>query len=122
MTRLERSEHEGAIVLTLNRPEKRNAINSALWEELHAALEEVRQQNARCVVLAGAGKALSAGGDVSEVDGADEALYQRVYGLTHRAVEALYTLPCPTIAMVHGAAVGAGLELALACDFRFAGE
>ena len=80
------------------------------------------EQHARCVVLAGAGKAFSAGGDVSEADGADDALYQRIYSLTHRAVEALYRLPCPTIAMVHGAAVGAGLELALACDFRFAGE
>ena len=122
MPLLERSDHEGALVLTLNRPEKRNAINAALWEELHEALVAAREQHARCVVLAGAGKAFSAGGDVSEADGADDALYERIYGLTHRAIEALYMLPCPTIAMIHGATIGAGLELALACDFRIAGE
>ena len=122
MPLLERSDHEGALVLTLNRPDKRNALNAALWEELYEALVEAREQAARCVVLAGAGKAFCGGGDVSEAVDADDAFFEKIYRLTHQAVEALYTLPCPTIAMVHGAAIGAGLELALACDFRFAGE
>lgn len=122
MSLLERSDHEGVLVLTLNRPDKRNALNIALWEELHEALIEAREGHVRCVVLAGAGKAFCGGGDVSEAVDADDALFEKVYRLTHRAVEALYSLPSPTIAMVHGAAIGAGLELALACDFRFAGE
>lgn len=122
MPLIERSDHEGALVLTLNRPEKRNALNAALWKELHEALVEAREQSARCVVLAGAGKAFCGGGDVSEAVDADDAFFENICRLTHRAVEALYTLPCPTIALVHGAAIGAGLELALACDLRFAGE
>ena len=81
-----------------------------------------RAHRARCVVIAGAGVAFCSGGDWVEASEADEGYLERTFALTHEVVEALYTLPCPTIAMIHGATVGAGLELALACDFRLASE
>ena len=119
MTVLERSAASGAVILTLNRPEKRNALNLELWEQLRDELASLHD-SARCVVVAGAGSAFCGGGDWVEASTADETYLERVYAITHEVILALYALPCPTIAMIHGATVGAGLELALACDFRFA--
>ena len=119
MTVLERSAASGAVILTLNRPEKRNALNLELWEQLRDELASLHD-DARCVVVAGAGSAFCGGGDWVEASTADETYLERVYTITHEVILALYALPCPTIAMIHGATVGAGLELALACDFRFA--
>ena len=120
MTVLERHEHAGAQVLRLNRPEKRNALNLELWERLREALTALRTEHARCVVINGAGVGFCGGGDWIEASTADDTYLERVYAITHEVVLALYEMPCPTIAMTHGATVGAGLELALACDFRFA--
>jgi len=120
MSVLERSEQAGVQTLTLNRPEKRNALNLDSWEALRDTLELLRKESARCVVIKGAGGAFCAGGDVGEASTSDAHYIENIYKITHEVVLSLYTLPCPTIAMIHGATVGAGLELALACDFRFA--
>ena len=120
MSVLERHEHAGVDVLTLNRPEKRNALNLELWERLRDQLAELRAARARCVVLRGSGVGFCGGGDWVEGSTADDTYVERIYAITHEVVLALYELPCPTIAMAHGATVGAGMELMLACDFRFA--
>tara|TARA_Y100001934_G_scaffold96879_3_gene119653 strand:+ start:25550 stop:26275 length:726 start_codon:yes stop_codon:yes gene_type:complete len=121
ITVLEQSDHEGVLILTTDRPKQHNALNIAMWEALRDALAEARNNRARCVVLTGAEGAFSSGGDWVEASIEGDEFIERVYGLTHEVVEALYVLPCPTIAMIPGPAIQAGLELALACDFRFAG-
>ena len=115
-------------VLRLNRPECLNALSWALVSELHAALDEIHGNNrCRIVVLTGAGKGFCAGGDVKGMaasgDGTvgaqtiDQAIHrQRV---NQRATAGkLFKMPKPTLAALPGAAAGAGLALALACDLR----
>ncbi|BEG74881.1 enoyl-CoA hydratase/isomerase family protein [Achromobacter xylosoxidans] len=122
--------HEGVATLTLNRPEKRNAISDAMRTELIHALEAVAQDRAvRALVLTGAGKGFCAGGDIAGMQRRIEApagevafngwsRQQRV----HHAVSLLYHMPKPTIAAVNGAAAGLGADTALSCDFIVASE
>lgn len=115
----------GVLTLTLNRPEARNAMSGAMNQALARLLEWAElAPSVKCVVLTGAGKGFCAGGDVKGMaagDGQplaiDEAIHrQRV---NQRATAGrLYTMPKPTIAALPGAAAGAGLGLALACDLR----
>jgi enoyl-CoA hydratase/carnithine racemase len=120
----------GVAVITLNRPEKRNAITDDMRSELIATLEDVSRDAAvRAVVLTGNGKGFCAGGDVSGMAERMEApagevafngwsRQQRV----HHSVNLLYSMPKPTIAAVNGAAAGLGADMALACDFVIASE
>ncbi|MFT3800791.1 MAG: enoyl-CoA hydratase [Burkholderiaceae bacterium] len=115
----------GVLTLTMNRPERRNALNPALLSRLHDALQRAAtDREVRAIVLTGAGQAFSAGGDVKAMaDGAfDATLEERVRSLRERMESArlLHQMPKPTIAVIQGAAAGAGLSLALACDFRLA--
>ncbi|WP_295856200.1 enoyl-CoA hydratase-related protein [uncultured Xylophilus sp.] len=117
---------DGVLVLTLNRPDRHNALSPAMYDDLLAVLESVATDPAvGAVVLTGAGGAFCAGGDVQRMDRAAAAtplnFEQKVARLRHRTriVELLHTMDKPTIAMVRGAAVGAGLSLALACDLRY---
>jgi enoyl-CoA hydratase/carnithine racemase len=131
MTALVELTIEDAIaVVTLNRPDVRNAINDALRNELVAILERVAtDETVRAVVLTGKGKAFCAGGDIS---GMKERLKApsgqigfngwRRQGHTHRSVALLHGLPKPVIAAVNGAAAGLGCDMALACDFILASE
>jgi 2-(1,2-epoxy-1,2-dihydrophenyl)acetyl-CoA isomerase len=116
---------DGAVrTLTLNRPEVRNALDlalvSALLAEVRAAVED---DSVRCLVLTGAGKAFCAGADVKAwaESGPQQGPDPWVDGAHALAVE-LAEAPLPTVALVGGAAVGAGLDLALACDLRIAAE
>src|SRR3954462_13361057 len=107
----------------MNRPERRNALSPAMLEALARALEEVEENDdVACVVLTGAGGAFCTGGDVkamaesngSEMDSAALVAAQRP---SQRATSGrLHAMPKPTIAALPGAAAGAGLALALACD------
>lgn len=111
--------------LTLNRPEKMNALSPALIEKSIAALKEwSRDAEIGAIVVTGAGRAFCAGGDVSAMarEGDDRTLEQRVDGLREAQELSwlLYNMPKVTIAAVNGAAVGAGLGVALACDVRIA--
>jgi 2-(1,2-epoxy-1,2-dihydrophenyl)acetyl-CoA isomerase len=126
---------DGVAWLTLNRPERRNAFSSEMLAGLAAALEDAETAaDVRCVVLTGAGGAFCAGGDVkgmaegtSQVPGTgagrgiDAAIHAQ--RLAQRATAGrIYTMPRPVIASLPGAAAGAGLSLALACDLRIASE
>ncbi len=109
-------------MLTLDRPDKLNALSSALERELGEALDAEEVRAARALVLAGAGRAFSAGADVQEMrDQSPEAIWSYYEG-TGRLYERVAAVPQPTVAAIHGYCLGGGLELALACDFRVADE
>lgn len=123
-----KSVREGVMTLVMNRPERRNALSPELYDQLGQALLEAKDnQQLGAIVLTGAGDAFCAGGDVARMANSPAetlSFEQKVARLRQRnqITELLHTLPIPTIAMIRGPAAGAGLSLALACDFRYADE
>jgi enoyl-CoA hydratase/carnithine racemase len=109
--------------ITLNRPEKRNALALALMQELIRALEEAgAAPGVRAIVLEGAGPAFSAGHDLSEMIGRDAAFYERLFDVCTELMETIQRLRQPVIAKVHGIATAAGCQLVAACDLAVAAE
>ena len=108
-------------IITINRPEKRNALNIQTRAEGAAALDELRDDDSvRAVIFTGAGdKAFIAGADIAEFAGRT-ALQQRAIMLERGLFNAVDSFPKPVIAMVNGYCLGGGCELALACDIRIA--
>ncbi len=117
---------EGLLTLTMNRPESRNALNLPLLEQMLDAVRRAeRDPEIRAIVLTGAGKAFCSGGDVKAMATGSEraaSFDRRVRDLRMRmeVSRLLHQIPKPTIAAIRGAAAGAGLSLALACDLRIA--
>ena len=112
-----------AAVITLDRPEKRNALSLALMEELIVALHRVSETtNVRVIVLAGAGPAFSAGHDLTEMVGREHDFYERLFNVCTELMETIHRLPQPVIAKVHGMATAAGCQLVAACDLAVAAE
>jgi enoyl-CoA hydratase/carnithine racemase len=113
----------GIAIVTLNRPEKRNAVSLAMWRELgHLFLELNARDDVRVIIMTGAGDNFCAGADISEFsevrhDAESGQIYEAAVEATHLAIR-----DCgkPTIAAISGYAVGGGCGLALACDFRIA--
>jgi enoyl-CoA hydratase len=114
---------ERVALITINRPEKRNALNIKTREEGAAAFEELRADDSvRVVVITGAGdKAFVAGADIGEFEGRT-AVTQRDVMTGRSLFTAIDTFPKPVIAMVNGYCLGGGCELALACDLRIASD
>ena len=110
-------------VITINRPQKLNALNIQTRAEGAAALDELREDDSvGVVVITGAGeKAFVAGADIAEFEGRT-AVTQRDVMLGRSLFTAVDTFPKPIIAMINGFCLGGGCELALACDLRIAGE
>jgi enoyl-CoA hydratase/carnithine racemase len=114
---------DGAVaVVTLRRERKLNALSSELERQLDAVLVGDALRDARALVLAGSGRAFSAGADVEEMRGADAAAIVEYYRDVGEVYERLAALPIPTVTAVHGYCLGGGLELALATDVRIADE
>jgi enoyl-CoA hydratase/carnithine racemase len=115
---------DGAVArVTLNRPERRNALDATMWEQLGESVEALRDRaDLRCLVLTGAGGCFAAGGDLTSMlaELEDPEGPSRFRDRVERCTEGLATFPAPTVAMVNGPAVGGGLELAAACDVRVA--
>jgi len=119
-------ERTGAIArVTLNRPHKLNAMNLAMARELRSVFEKLAaDETVRCVLLRGSGRAFCPGADIGEFEGArasrDEAEdFARHF---HGALGAVVTCPHPVVAVIRGACVGGGLQLACLCDLRISGE
>jgi enoyl-CoA hydratase len=120
-----RLERDGALVtLTLNRPDKLNAIDGAMLDALSAVLGAIeRDPEVRAVILTGAGRAFSAGADIKEWTALSPLEFGRSWGLRgHALFDRLASLPPPVIAAINGIAFGGGLELALCADIRIASD
>jgi enoyl-CoA hydratase/carnithine racemase len=119
------SRDDDIATVRLNRPDRLNALDRAMWQGLAAIMAEVAGDEAiRCVILRGAGPAFGAGADVAEFASerdtpAKAAAYAEIMGA---ALNAVRDGPVPTVAQIHGACVGAGLEIAIHCDLRIAAD
>ena len=122
-------EMQGAVgIITLNRPASLNALTTEVGQEFQSAVNHVQERGARAVIITGAGRAFSAGGDLREMqkiaerEGKVEAFFDEPLRLLHECILLIRRAPLPFIAAVNGAASGAGCNLALACDLVIAGE
>ena len=129
MTLIEHTVHNGAARIVLNRPDKKNAIDTRMWTELGHVLDEIRRNpDVRVLVLSAAGSDFCVGADLSsaEASGDDLAVSHRTQlermQWINSVVLSLRTLKIPTVARVDGLAVGIGMNLAMCCDFVVASD
>lgn len=115
-------ERDGAVArITMNRPDKRNALSLAHMEELIHALKSIGEET-QVVVLAGNGPAFCAGHDLSEMVGRDAGFYRHTFDICTELMMAIRSIPQPVIAKVHSIATAAGCQLAATCDLVVASE
>ncbi|MTE13576.1 enoyl-CoA hydratase/isomerase family protein [Nocardia aurantiaca] len=114
-----RTVEDGIATLTLNRPEKLNALTAASFEELRAHLDALAGEDVRCLILTGAGRSFCAGHDLEALAGGDALASRHAEAETIAQLEAF---AAPVIGKVRGHCFTGGLELALACDILVAGE
>ena len=117
-------EQEGtAAVVTLNRPEKRNALSLELMSELIGCLDSIAaDRSVRSVILAAAGKVFSSGHDLSEMTGRDVNEYRRLFDVCTELMTKIQSVPQPVIAEVQGLATAAGCQLVATCDLAVASK
>jgi enoyl-CoA hydratase len=114
---------EGHAVLTLNRPDKRNALSVALRDAISDALDSLASdESVKCIVFTGAGTVFCAGFDLSEFTRAaeDEAFGRELWASSDRYHDTVLRFPLPTIATINGPALAGGFDLAIMCDLRIA--
>ncbi len=111
-------------VVTMNRPEVRNAMNTAMMRELRDCFAGyyIDPDAAVCIVLTGEGAGFCSGADLKERKGMSEVAWRQQHAVVEQMVRAIMDCPIPIIAAVNGAAYGGGMELALACDFIYAAQ
>ncbi|MGH8873964.1 MAG: enoyl-CoA hydratase [Acidimicrobiia bacterium] len=115
-------KQEGPVTrITLNRPERRNALSLDLMSEVIAALSALPEE-CRAVIVEGAGTAFSAGHDLAEMVGQDITYQQELFDVCTELMEQLHAVPQPVIAKVHGFAFAAGCQLVAACDLAIASD
>ena len=112
---------DGVTTITLNRPEKKNALSIALRLEVLDALEHLRcDESVRCVVVTGEGDTFSAGFDLSEFAIVDHVFQKQLWDSSDRFHQVLLQFPLPLVAAVNGPALAGGFDLAILCDIRIA--
>ena len=117
------TQRDGAVLtITLNRPDVLNAFNGAMHKALGAALKEARADEVRAVVITGAGRGFCVGQDLTEFRDAAGDIGDRLRSTYHPNISAIRALEKPVIAAVNGAAAGAGISFACACDIRIASD
>ena len=122
MTEVETSRDGAVLTITLNRPDVLNAFNREMHRALAAALKDARDGGVRAVVLTGAGRGFCVGQDLTEFREAPGDIGSRLRGSYHPNIRTIRALEKPVIAAVNGAAAGAGMSLACACDLRLAAD
>ena len=117
-----RTAQGGVVTLTLNQPERFNALSETMLEALQAALDDIIQdEHVRCVVLAANGKAFCAGHDLKQMRAnPDKAYYQALFERCGKVMQSIVHLPVPVIAKVQGIATAAGCQLVASCDLAVA--
>ena len=117
-------ERDGKIArITMNRPEKRNALSLAHMQELIGRLRSIgEEKEASVIILGGNGPAFCAGHDLSEMVGRDPGFYRHIFDVCCELMETIQAIPQPVIAKVHGVATAAGCQLAATCDLVVAAE
>ena len=117
------TQRDGAVLtITLNRPDVLNAFNGAMHRALNAALKEARDEEVRAVVVTGAGRGFCVGQDLTEFRDAAGDIGDRLRSTYHPNILAIRALEKPVVAAVNGAAAGAGMSFACACDIRIASD
>jgi enoyl-CoA hydratase/carnithine racemase len=110
-------------IITLNRPEQRNALSLALMREMIACLGELeRNAEARCIILAAGGPAFCSGHDLREMTGLDAEAYEEIFSVCTEMMTKIQSIPQPVIAEVQGMATAAGCQLVATCDLAIASE
>jgi 2-(1,2-epoxy-1,2-dihydrophenyl)acetyl-CoA isomerase len=122
MAEVETSRDGAVLTITLNRPDVLNAFNAAMHRGLAGALKDARDGRVRAVVLTGAGRGFCVGQDLTEFREAPGDIASRLRDNYHPNIRAIRALEKPVIAAVNGAAAGAGMSLACACDLRLAAD
>ncbi len=119
---------DAVVIITFNRPDALNALSLRLTKDLIAAIKQAISENARAIVLTGAGRAFCSGGDLREMkeiaaaEGKIEAYFEEPLKNLHEAIRLIRETPIPFVAAVNGICAGAGTNFALACDIVFAAE
>ena len=114
---------DGIAVVTMNRPQRRNALSLALMQELNDCLNAIgNRRDLRVVILAAAGSVFSSGHDLSEMVGREAEEYRRLFDVCTQLMAKLQSIPQPVIAEVQGMATAAGCQLVAACDLAIAAE
>lgn len=122
MSSILKETKSGIMKITLNRPDSLNAFNSEMLFELQDAFKEALSDDVRCVVLTGAGKGFCSGQDLKDFETEKKTFKEAIETKYNPLITQIMTLPKPVICGINGVAAGAGLSLALACDFRIAVE
>lgn len=117
-----RTEREGIVTLTLNRPQKYNALSEAMLDALKSELDKLaKDQAVRVVIIAAVGKAFCAGHDLKEMRAnPEQAYYRALFEKCSGVMQAIADLPVPVVARVHGIATAAGCQLVAQCDLAIA--